>query len=271
MTIHSNASRITITDVKVELGEAFPLNLTKTDVRNLFAQTSGSINLANGFLKSCISSFTASTYSTIEGNGVYLYPVFYGLSGSINQGLGTVSSGSAYIVYPAVGTTVWTLTSGGSTATVSISAIAQGCSYDCVSDACGCCPAPNIPILMADNTYKLAEDIQVGDNVITWNGMELDIETVSAVENGFNHRFSIVFDNNQEGLFAFNHKFLTSSYEWVELRDLKPGDTMSTGVKVVNISEETYGPVIKITVNKHHSFMALGVISHNYLKHLTYE
>lgn len=270
MTIHSNASRITITDVKVELGEAFPLNLTKTDVRNLFAQTSGSINLANGFLKSCISSFTASTYSTIEGNGVYLYPVFYGLSGSVNQGLGTVSSGSAYMVSPAVGTTVWTLTSGGSTATVSITAIAHGCSSDCVSDACGCCPAPNIPILMADNTYKLAEDIQVGDKVVTWNETKFDVDTVSAVEQDFNLRLFLVLDNEQVGSFAFNHRFLTASNEWVELRDLKPGDEMSTGVKVVSVSEDGHGPVVKITVNSHHTYMTLGIVSHN-LKHLTYE
>jgi len=49
----------------------------------------------------------------------------------------------------------------------------------------------------------------------------------------------------------------------VELQDLKALSYLHSGVQVMSTEAADSGPVVKITVNRVHTYITLGVISHN--------
>ena len=129
----------------------------------------------------------------------------------------------------------------------------------------GYCPAPDVPLLMADGSEKPAGDIRVGDLVVAWDeeaGREV-IEQVTHAEPGENERWWLTLSNGRAGRFARNHRFLIDSGDWCELQNLTTGEILSTGVQVVGVEPEQTGPVIKITVNRVHTYLTLGAVSHN--------
>jgi hypothetical protein len=129
----------------------------------------------------------------------------------------------------------------------------------------GLCPAPDVPLLMADGTYKLAGDIQVNDIVIAWDEVANKFvkEYVTHAEMNENNRWWISLSNGQSGRFAHNHRFLTSNGVWKELETLIPGEVLFGGITVNSVREETLGPVVRITINRVHTYVTLGVVSHN--------
>jgi len=129
----------------------------------------------------------------------------------------------------------------------------------------GACPAPDVPLEMADGTEKPAGEIRVGDMVAAWDehaGCKA-IEAVTHVSMDENDRWWLHLTNGQAGRFAKNHRFLMLSGEWVELQHLSAGDWLFGGVHVVSAEPEARGPVVKITVNRVHTYITLGVVSHN--------
>lgn len=219
-----------------------------------------------------ISSFTASPSSIYSGNTATLYPIFTGGTGIINPGGISVTSGGAYPVTPG-STTTYTLTvtnprSTQTSATVTVT-VSAGCGANCRLDG-ACCPDPWVLIWMADGSYKMAGDLRIGDWVVAWNERleRFESEMVVEVENSVNWRHTIELSNGQSGKFASNHRLLTSNLEWKELRDLLPGEELFGGISVVRVYEDTLGPVVKFTVNDLHTYVSLGVVSHN-LKGLT--
>ena len=142
------------------------------------------------------------------------------------------------------------------------------CDADCGCDADGCgtyCPGPDVPLLMADGTEKLAGNMVVGDVVLAWNEVTqtLSPRKVTSVKLDHNTRMAVTFSSGRSGEFAANHRFLTNEHKWVELRALKLGDILSTGVSVRDIVLTGNGPVVAITVEDLHTYITLGVVSHN--------
>lgn len=129
----------------------------------------------------------------------------------------------------------------------------------------GYCPAPDVPLLMADGSEKPAGEIRVGDRVQAWDeeAGRFCVETVTHAIPGFNSRWTLRLSNGREGRFAANHRFLLPDGGWVELQHLTPGTTLAGGLRVVNAEPEAFGPVCKITINRVHTYQTLGVISHN--------
>jgi hypothetical protein len=128
----------------------------------------------------------------------------------------------------------------------------------------GTCPAPDVPLLMADGTEKPAGQIRVGDRVVAWDeaaGCEC-IEEVTFVERGENTVARLYLDNGQDGRFAMNHRFLTHHGEWTELQHLHAGEKLH-GASVVCVQPLGFAEVVKITVNRVHTYITLGVVSHN--------
>ena len=120
-------------------------------------------------------------------------------------------------------------------------------------------------IRMVDGSEKRADQVQIGDFVTTWNEKygRFDTEAVSGVKYSNNLRSRIVLSDGRSGLFSSNHRLLTAGGQWKELRSLKPGEKMSTGLRVVSVEEKGLGPVVQITVQSHHTYVALGLVSHN--------
>jgi hypothetical protein len=129
----------------------------------------------------------------------------------------------------------------------------------------GACPAPDVPLLMADGTEKPAGVIRVGDRVVAWDeaaGCEC-VEEVTHAVMSTNHRWLLVLSNGRTGRFAANHRFLLGDGRWQELQHLVPGDVLTNGLVVESARPDVYGPVVKITVNRVHTYITLGVVSHN--------
>ena len=141
------------------------------------------------------------------------------------------------------------------------------CTCNCNYTSCGpegCCPAPEVPILLADGTEKPAGEIKEGDLICAWDEkvQEYVDARVIVAKMASNYRMFIKLSNGLDGLFAKNHKFLSGT-DWVELQNLRSGDELSNGVTVVSTKMETVGPVVLITVEEVHTYVTLGVISHN--------
>jgi intein/homing endonuclease len=117
---------------------------------------------------------------------------------------------------------------------------------------------------MADGTEKLAGEILVGDVIRAWDEETSAYTpgTVIAASPANNTRMRIKLSNGLEGLFAQNHRFLRGT-EWVELQNLKPGEELSNGINVVSVEPDGNGPVVLITVDRYHTYVTLGVVSHN--------
>lgn len=129
----------------------------------------------------------------------------------------------------------------------------------------GACPAPDVFLLMADGSYKLAGDIRVGDMLVAWDEESRSFvkEFVTFASPDTNDRWSISLSNGESGKFAHNHRFLLESGEWKELENLVPGEILFGGITVLSTEPDEVGPVVRITVNRVHTYITLGVISHN--------
>jgi hypothetical protein len=145
-----------------------------------------------------------------------------------------------------------------------------GCDVNCTCDAnggciCDLCPSPDVPLEMADGSEKPAGEIVVGDLVTAWDEEKriLSPRRITYVKRGENVRMSLLLSNGKSGEFAVNHRFLTISNTWAELRDLKVGDILSTGVSVLGTMLTGPGPVISMLVDELHTYVTLGVVSHN--------
>jgi hypothetical protein len=117
---------------------------------------------------------------------------------------------------------------------------------------------------MADGTEKPAGQIRVGDRVVAWDedaGCEC-VEEVTFVERGENTVARLYLDNGQDGRFAMNHRFLTHHGEWTELQHLHHGEKLH-GASVICVQPLGFAEVVKITVNRVHTYITLGVVSHN--------
>ena len=87
------------------------------------------------------------------------------------------------------------------------------------------CLAPDTPILMADGTVKPLYDVKPGDRVV---GLDRKLrqrafEVYEVVNNGDQELYEVDVGGFKLKATA-NHPFLTPKLEWVELKNLKPGD-----------------------------------------------
>jgi hypothetical protein len=177
---------------------------------------------------------------------------------------GVSGSSDTHCFYSASGWTIGTALTDNGTAWPSGITGASGGGTGGGTGGGGACPAPDVPLLMSDGTEKPAGQIRVGDRVVAWDeaaGCEC-IEEVTFVERGENTVARLYLDNGQDGRFAINHRFLTHHGEWTELQHLHSGEKLH-GASVVSIQPLGSAEVVKITVNRVHTYITLGVVSHN--------
>jgi hypothetical protein len=178
---------------------------------------------------------------------------------------GVAGSSDTHCFYAASGWTVGTaLTDNGTAWPSGITGASSGGTGSGTGGG-GLCPAPDVPLLMADGTEKPAGVIRVGDRVVAWDeaaGCEC-VEEVTGAVMGANHRWMLGLSNGRTGRFAANHRFLLSDGRWQELQHLVPGDVLTNGLVVESARPDVYGPVVKITVHRVHTYTTLGVVSHN--------
>ena len=128
----------------------------------------------------------------------------------------------------------------------------------------GTCPAPDVPVLMADGTYRLAGDLLLGDLVAAWDEEAACFcqEKIVAAVPSMNSLMRLYLDNGLDGRFAANHRFLTEDGQWIELQHLAPGSKLR-GATVIDVVPAGVSDVVQLTVDRVHTFITLGVVSHN--------
>lgn len=128
------------------------------------------------------------------------------------------------------------------------------------------CPAPWVPILLADGSTKPAGEISVGDVVRTQHEESLEwgdfpVVDVSAHEA---ERWAVTFEDGREVVASYNHRMRTDK-DWVEVARLVAGAKVlgeRPGV-VAKAQRLGTGTVILITVEGAHTYQTEGLLSHN--------
>ena len=129
------------------------------------------------------------------------------------------------------------------------------------------CPTPDMPILIAPNTWVTAGELKVGDYVYTKHETTGDWGSyqVSHINPGANTVSRTVI-GGQVIKVSHNHRFLTESMGFVALSELWIGAKVQTIDGVAEIeSIEDLGtlPVIQIEIADAHTYVICDVISHN--------
>ena len=139
--------------------------------------------------------------------------------------------------------------------------------YDDQVQCVALCPTPDMPILIAPNTWVTAGELNVGDYVYTKHETTGDWGSyqVSHINPGTNTVSRTVI-GGQEIKVSRNHRFLTESMGFVALSELWIGAKVQTIDGVAEIeSIEDLGelPVIQIEVADAHTYVIRDVVSHN--------
>ena len=141
--------------------------------------------------------------------------------------------------------------------------------YGDLNQVCGSgvCPTPDMPILIAPNTWVMAGDLKVGDYVYTkhehtgeWGSYQVTLA------NPATNMVSQTVIGGKTLKVSSNHKFLTESMGFVALSELWVGAKVQTIDGIAEIeSIEDLGelPVIQIEVDQAHTYVIEDVVSHN--------
>ena len=133
----------------------------------------------------------------------------------------------------------------------------------------GGCPAPDVPITLADMTTKPAGEIQVGDILYTVheNTREFGTFPVTATEIEPQHMVNIIFTDGTTLSVSKTHKFLMTAGNWKQVFELESLTDVIKGLEidktVESITDIGIAPAVKLTVADAHTYIAAGLISHN--------
>jgi len=130
------------------------------------------------------------------------------------------------------------------------------------------CPTPDMRILMADGSLKVAGDLQVGDIVRTAheNTLEWGDHKVTHKDIVEDEVVSLKFENSSIKCSPTHKVYLSNDSKWVEVQDLKEGDVVKTEDSYdtfVSLEKIDSGEVVVLTVEGAHTYIAEGILSHN--------
>ena len=133
----------------------------------------------------------------------------------------------------------------------------------------GTCPAPWVPILLADGREVPAGEVQVGMVVRTQDEVTLEWGDfpVTAAERSEGVWWLLELEDGRRLEATGNHRVRTED-AWVELRHLAAGARLvgaRPGV-VRQVTRGERGPVVRLTVAGAHTYVSNGLLSHNVKK-----
>ena len=133
----------------------------------------------------------------------------------------------------------------------------------------GGCPDPATPITVNESGHtRLAGELAVGDTVWTRHestGVPGNY-AITAIEIVQQPRVRIQFDDGTDMIVSDTHKFLTWDLAWRQVFQLAVGDTikgLDINKTIASMEAIGIGPVVKMTVDQAHTYIAGGLISHN--------
>ena len=127
------------------------------------------------------------------------------------------------------------------------------------------CVAPHTLILMGDGTLKKAGDLQIGDVVKTKHESTLeDVNAPITLKQIRTDKRVKVTIGNKEIVCTPNHRFYVDNRQaFVEAQELQEGDILSEQ-HFISIEEYEAGEIVKLTVERAHTYISEGILSHNF-------
>lgn len=130
------------------------------------------------------------------------------------------------------------------------------------------CPDPNELINISPDSYVRAGNLQVGDLIWTMHEhtLEYGYFSVASVEEIKQPKLKISFSNDRDVTVSLTHRFLTDDNQYVWARDLREGSWVQAKdgrVQVIKLAKANVGPVVKLEIDRAHTYIVNGFISHN--------
>jgi len=135
------------------------------------------------------------------------------------------------------------------------------------------CMTGDTPVRMSDGTERPLADIQVGDQVATYeNGKLTTAKVLNHASMGEDAIFKVNLGNGKVVRANARHPFLIAEgkLKWVKVRDLRVGQFMValdgtgfTGLRILSIEPDGYEVVYDVEIERTGNFIANGVVSHN--------
>ena len=137
----------------------------------------------------------------------------------------------------------------------------------------GVCPHPDEEILLADDSWIKAKDIQVGDKVKTltakdFKAGEYEITRVEIIDN--QPRCEVFFKDSKSIISSYSHPYAVEDKGFVEAQNIQAGDTVGDLI-VTEVKPLDWGSVVSLSVDKAETYMLkagsedkpVAVLSHN--------
>jgi hypothetical protein len=130
------------------------------------------------------------------------------------------------------------------------------------------CPTPDMRILMADGSLKVAGELQVGDIVKTAHEdtLEWGDHKVTHKDIVESEVVSLKFENSSIKCSPTHKVYLSNDSKWTEVQDLKEGDVVKVqdgDDTFVSLEKIDSGEVVVLTVEDAHTYIAEGILAHN--------
>lgn len=136
------------------------------------------------------------------------------------------------------------------------------------SSSGGGCIDPNTNILLMNNEYKLASDLNIGDIVHTLHEITNEYGNYEVVYKDIiqEEKMLIKFTDGTDITVSSSHKFLDVNYNWIDSYMLVDGDILmgKNYDKIIkSINHIGSGDVVRLQILNAHTYIANDLISHN--------
>ena len=127
------------------------------------------------------------------------------------------------------------------------------------------CIDPETDITLEQGKTKKAKDIKTGDIVRTKH--ETTLELLSCIVTRAqlqdkSEKVKIVYSDRELICSPGHRVYVDNKSEFIAANSLEVGD-ITTGYEVLGVEEAEDGPVVKLTVEKAHTYISNGILSHN--------
>ena len=129
----------------------------------------------------------------------------------------------------------------------------------------GHCVSPDTLITLSTGETKEAGDIRAGDIVRTKHEHTLELTNCTVIGQSIiqgSPRVKLVTSGNSLICSPLHRVYVDNKLTFIHAEKLEIGDILS-GNTLTSIEEHTDGPVVKLTVEKAHTYISNGILSHN--------
>lgn len=153
------------------------------------------------------------------------------------------------------------------TAVINLSVGGQNVDFTLVNQSGGStCVDPETDILTSNGNTVKAGTLKTGDVVLTKHEHSLELLeciVTKAVTHEGSDKIKLIFKDSNLTCSTKHRVYVDNSTKFTSADELKIGDELS-GKTLIGVEEVQNGPVIELSVEKAHTYIANGILSHNY-------